>query len=176
MDNQQQTDNQQSSVRNTLKSWLANTSKNVALPKAESIRNQPCFIWNEPVTLGNNIQFPSYFSTIDNLELAIEKQPERQFAEVIISTEKHFIRLLADTSHLNPVNAQPCLVYCQQFDDRISAETQTAIAHKQLEQRFSKGTVNDNTLPDKWQFIQQGAAFFLQASKQTNEQEAKGDE
>ncbi len=169
-------DNQQQSVRGMLESWLANTSKNAGLPKAENIRNQPCFIWNEPVTLGNNIQFPSYFAEIADLELAIEKQPARQFAEVIISTEKHFIRLLADTSHLKTASAQPCLVHCQQYDDSKNTETQTAIAHKQLKQRFSKETLNDNTLPDKWQFIQQGAAFFLSSSKKTNKQEVKGGE
>lgn len=125
-----------------------------------------CFIWVEPVTQGNDELFPSYFARLSDLKEVLNKQPERQLNEVVISTPKHYLRLLIDTSNLLTATQQPCFVLHKELDEanpNTQPTEQKLYSQQELDKRFSQKAqeANPSLKKQRWVFIQQGSALFF---------------
>ena len=165
-------------TRKVLEQWcVGEIVEGISVNKADI--GDTCFIWVEPVTLGDDELFPSYFSNITDVQNALTQHPERQMSEAIISTPKHYLRLLADTSNLLPANQQPCFVLHKTLNESAEQDAvgqepveQTVYSQQELDMRFSKKAQEANLQLKKqlWVFKQQGSALFFsgEATSESN--------
>ncbi|UAA37400.1 hypothetical protein KIH87_11810 [Paraneptunicella aestuarii] len=153
-----------SPLRNVLEQWCGEGSLEGTSFMSKDV-GDTCFIWVEPVTLGNNELFPSYFSNIDDLQEALVQQPERQISEAIISTPRHYLRLLTDTGNLLAAEHQPCFVLHKTLDESAEQKPveRKVYSQQELDIRFSQKAqeANPSLNKQRWVFKQQGSALFF---------------